>query len=97
MDVSKVQSSWIYQKPINFVPHKSLIANLKCCDVDEASLKFLIDYLTHRKGHIFINNLFFSLKKLICNFEDDNTLFCCGNNLDFVFINLNSDLSNVTN
>ena len=31
----------------------------------------------------------------MCNFADDNTLFCGDKNLDFVFLNLNSDLGNV--
>ena len=45
--------------------------------------------------HIFINDLFFSMQKSeVCNFADDNTLFC-DKNLDIVFLNLNSDLSNV--
>ena len=39
---------------------------------------------------------FFPLKKSeVCNFADDNTLFCGNKNLDLVFFNLNSDLSNV--
>ena len=48
--------------------------------------------------NIFINNLFFffSIKKSeVCNFADDNTLFCGDKNLDLLFFNLNSDLSNV--
>ena len=46
--------------------------------------------------YIFINDLFFSIKKSeVCNFADDNTLFCGDSNLNLVFINLNSDLSNV--
>ena len=46
--------------------------------------------------NIFINDLFFSIKKSeVCNFADDNTLFCGDKNLDLVFSNLNSDLSNV--
>ena len=45
--------------------------------------------------NIFINDLFFSIKKsVVCNFADDNTLFCGDSNLDIVFINLDSDLSN---
>ena len=45
---------------------------------------------------IFISDLFFSIQKPeMCNFADDNTLFCGEKNLDLVFINLNSDLSNV--
>ena len=41
--------------------------------------------------------IFFSIKKSeVCNFADDNTLFCGDKNLDLVFFNLNSDLSNVT-
>ena len=31
----------------------------------------------------------------VCNFAGDNTLFCGDKNLDLVFFNLNSDLSNV--
>ena len=34
-------------------------------------------------------------KSEVCNFADDNTLFCGDKNLDLVFLNLNSDLSNV--
>ena len=46
--------------------------------------------------NIFINDLFFSIQKSeACNFADDNTLFCGDKNLDLVFLNLNSDLSNV--
>ena len=46
--------------------------------------------------NIFMNDLFFSIKKSeICNFADDNTLFCGDKNLDLVFFNLNSDLTNV--
>ena len=46
--------------------------------------------------NIFINDLFFSIKKSeVCNFADDNTLFCGDKNLDLVFFNLNCDLSNV--
>ena len=38
---------------------------------------------------------FFSIKKTeVCNFADDNTVFCGDKNLDLVFYNLNSDLSN---
>ena len=43
---------------------------------------------------IFINDLFFSIKKSeVCKFADDNTLFCGDKNLDLGFFNLNSDLS----
>ena len=46
--------------------------------------------------NIFINDLFFSIKRSeVCNFADDNTLFCVDKNLDLVSFNLNSDLSNV--
>ena len=46
--------------------------------------------------NIFTNGLFFSIKKSeVCNFADDNTLFCGDKNLDLVFFNLNSDLGNV--
>ena len=46
--------------------------------------------------YLFINDLFFSIKKSeVCNFADDNTLSCGDKNLDLVFSNLNSDLSNV--
>ena len=39
---------------------------------------------------------FFSIKNSeVSNFADDNTLFCGDKNLDLVFFNLNSDLSNV--
>ena len=44
--------------------------------------------------NIFINDLFFSIKKSEV-FADDNTVFCGDNNLDLVFTNLNSDLSKV--
>ena len=44
---------------------------------------------------IFINDLFFSMQKSqVYNFED-NTLFCDDKNLDLVFFNLNSDISNL--
>ena len=46
--------------------------------------------------NIFINDLFFSIQKSeVCNFADDNTLFCDEKNLDLVFLNVSSDLSNV--
>ena len=46
--------------------------------------------------NIFINELFFSIQKSeVCNFANDNTLFCDDKNLDVVFLNLNSDLNNV--
>ena len=46
--------------------------------------------------NIFINDLFFSIQKSeVCNFADDNTLFCGDKNLNLVYFNLNSDLSNV--
>ena len=46
--------------------------------------------------NIFINDLFFSIKKSeVCNFADDNTLFSGDKNLEQVFSNLNSDFSNV--
>ena len=39
---------------------------------------------------------FFSIQKSeVYNFADDNTLFCGDKNLDLVFLNLNSDRSNV--
>ena len=39
--------------------------------------------------NIFINDLFFSIKKSeICNSADDNTLLCGDKNLDLVFSNL---------
>ena len=45
---------------------------------------------------IFINDLFFSIQKSeVCNFADYNTLFCDEKNLDLVFLNVSSDLSNV--
>ena len=34
-------------------------------------------------------------KSEVCNFAYDITLFCGGKNLDLVFFNLNSDLSNI--
>ena len=45
--------------------------------------------------NIFVNDLFFSIKKSeVCKFADDNnTLFCGTKNLDLNFFNLNSDLS----
>ena len=46
--------------------------------------------------NIFINDLFFSIQKSeVYNFADDNTHFCRDKNLDLVFLNLNSDRSNV--
>ena len=46
--------------------------------------------------NIFINNLFFSIQQSeVCNFADNHNLFCGDKNLDLVFLNLNSDLSNV--
>ena len=45
---------------------------------------------------IFINDLFFSVKKSdVRNFADDNSLFCGDKSLDLVFLNFNNDLSNV--
>ena len=46
--------------------------------------------------NIFINDLSFSIQKSeVCNFADNNTFFFCGDkNLNLVFLNLNSDLSN---
>ena len=47
-------------------------------------------------SNIFINDIFLSIKKSqVCNFADNNTVFCGGKNLDLVFSSLNSDLSNV--
>ena len=46
--------------------------------------------------NIFTNDLFFSIQKSeVCNFANDNTLFCGDKNLDLVFLNLISDLSDV--
>ena len=46
--------------------------------------------------NIFTKDLFFSiLKSEVRYFADENTLFCGDKNLDLVFLNLNSDLSNV--
>ena len=46
--------------------------------------------------NIFINDLFFSIKKSeVRNFTDDNTLFSDDKNLESVFSNSDSDLSNV--
>ena len=47
--------------------------------------------------NIFINDLgfFFIKKSEVCNFADYNTLFSGDKNLECVFSNLNSDLSNV--
>ena len=46
--------------------------------------------------NIFINDLFFCIKKSeVCNFADDNTLFCGDKNLYLVFLNLSNDLRNV--
>ena len=46
--------------------------------------------------NIFINNLFFSIQKSeVCNFANNNTLLCGDKNLDFVFLNLISDFSDV--
>ena len=38
---------------------------------------------------------FFHKKSEVCNFPDDNTVFSGDKNLDHVFFNFNSDLSNV--
>ena len=44
--------------------------------------------------NIFVNDLFFSIKKSeVCKFADSNTLFCGTKNLDLNYFNLNSDLS----
>ena len=45
--------------------------------------------------NIFINNFFSTQMSEVCNFADDSTLFCGDKNLDLVFLNLDSDLSNV--
>ena len=46
--------------------------------------------------NIFINDFFFSIQKSeVCNSADDNTLFCGDKNLDLVFFNLKSDISNL--
>ena len=46
--------------------------------------------------NIFINDLFFSVTKSeACNLADDNTLYSCNKNLDYVFSNLKYDLRNV--
>ena len=46
--------------------------------------------------NIFINDLFFSITKSeVCNFADDNTLYSCNKNLEYVFSNLKYDLRNV--
>ena len=95
-------------------PHNLLIAKLECHDVDKASLRLLLNYLTRRKQqtkigssssswfdintgvphgsiqinlfNIFINDLFFPIKKSeACNFAGDNTLLCGDRNLGLVF------------
>ena len=38
--------------------------------------------------NIYLNNLFYFLHCDVCNFADDTTPYVCGNNLDFVFIEL---------
>ena len=59
-------------------------------------IKSLVSILGPLLFNIFINDLFFSIEKTeVCNFADDNTLFSSDENLDLVFSNLNSDLSNV--
>ena len=46
--------------------------------------------------NIFINYLFFSIKKSeVCNFADNDTFFYDGKNLDLAFFNLSIGLSNV--
>ena len=102
-------------KGYDCIPHNLLIAKLEYYGADKASLRLLLDYLTHRKQrtktgssfsswcdintcvsqgsilgsllfNVFINDLFFSIKKSeVCNFADDNTLFCGDNILYLVF------------
>ena len=96
------------------IPHNLLIAKLEFYDIDKASLRLLLDYLTRRKQrtkigssfsswfdintgvphgsiqinlfNIFINDLFFPIKKSeACNFADDNILLCGDRNLGLVF------------
>ena len=46
--------------------------------------------------NIFMKDLFFSITKSeVCNFADDNTLYSCNKNLEYVFSNLKYDLRNV--
>ena len=46
--------------------------------------------------NIFINDLFFSITESeVCNFADDNTLYCGDKNLNCVLTNLKYDLRNV--
>jgi len=46
--------------------------------------------------NIFLNDLFFAITATeVCNFADDNTLYCGDQNLDRVLANLSYDLKNV--
>ena len=47
-------------KAYDCIPHNLLIAKLECCGVDKASLRLLLDYLTHRKQRTKIGSLFSS-------------------------------------
>ena len=46
--------------------------------------------------NIFINDLFFSIKKSeVCNFADDNTQYSCNKNIEHVFLNVKYDIRNM--
>ena len=43
--------------------------------------------------NIYLNVLFYFLRCDVCNFADDTTSYVCGNNLDFVFTELEEHLN----
>ena len=43
--------------------------------------------------NLFINDFFYEIQhSQVCNFADDNTIYACGQNLDSVTLNIESDM-----